>query len=92
MIGTHRTTVSTTPDGTVRVTYHNTVVAAKRGDIITLDSGGWRTPTTKRRINQALEVWGRPERVVQRDYEWVISHPDGTSEPFSDGVQLRDNQ
>ena len=34
------------------------VVAAHRDGSITLDSGGWRTPTTKARINEALDASG----------------------------------
>ena len=51
-IGTHATTISRT-DGKTVVTYHDTPVVTLDADgTITLDSGGWRSATTKPRMNQ----------------------------------------
>src|SRR5439155_16066680 len=55
------TSVTTEPDGTVAVRYHRTDVATLHPDgTVTLRTGGWRTVTTRRRINQALRYFGVP--------------------------------
>ena len=64
-IGTHKTSVYTSEAGEVCVRYHQTVVAKRDAHgKITLQSGGWRTATTKTRMNQALRSWGT-------GYYWV---------------------
>ena len=62
MIGTHRTTTSNIPIDNERsrliVTFHNTAVVQVVNDrYVILNSGGWLTPTTKRRMNQASDVY-----------------------------------
>lgn len=71
------------------VTYHETEVARIDGDTVTLDSGGWRTVTTKRRMNQASKEWGRGFRVYQEKGEWFVwfcNTPDEDALPFTDGM------
>ena len=61
--------------------------------IITLNSGGYRTPTTKDRLNRFLPLG---YRVVQRNFNWilqVLETLDGESqwnnqELFYDGMQI----
>lgn len=69
------TTVAHNPrDKTTTVTYHNTAVVVvdweKRRVI--LNSGGWRTPTTKLRMNQAANEFGLPYHVFQKDHNWFV--------------------
>lgn len=75
------TTVS--PSG---VTYHQTeVVRYHGGDHFTLNTGGWRTATTKRRMNQAAKHWGRGWRVYQKAGRWFVcfyAADDGRTIPF----------
>jgi len=40
---------------------------------VTLNAGGYRTPTTKRRINEAAKALGLVLRVVQKDYQWYVT-------------------
>lgn len=75
-IGTHKTSIYTDSDGSLCVKYHATVVAKRdaRGKI-TLNSGGWRTVTTKARMNQALWQWspaGSTYYVHQIKGEWFV--------------------
>lgn len=60
--------------GTLCVLYHSTVVAKRAPDgTITLDSGGWRTVTTKTRINQfANEHCAGAFQVRQIDGRWEV--------------------
>jgi len=65
---------------TYAVTLHHTnVVLIHRDGTYTLDSGGWRTVTTKERINSYS-----PARVYQKRGEWFLN--DGGK--FYDGVKI----
>ena len=88
-IGTHRTVVTVIGDATHCI-YHNTSVAKlchKYGSI-ELNSGGYRTRTTAKRMNQCLSEWGFRARVVQRDFEWFIDYGDGERLPYFDGMRV----
>ena len=53
------------PFGFGYVKYHNTVVVKWDPAEIQLNTGGWLTPTTKRRMNQASEVYRLGVHVYQ---------------------------
>ena len=40
--------------------------------MIRIAHGGWKTVTTKRRINEVLALLGMSLRVVQRDWDWIV--------------------
>ena len=87
-LGTRSTTFSRGGDGTLRVTYHNTdVVSVAATGAITLDSGGWRSHTTKTRMNQAAHQFGLDFSVSQKDYAWFVDYR-GKRVPFVDGMVL----
>ncbi len=72
----------------ISVIYHNTVVVERDADgNVTLDSGGWRTSTTKTRMNQASNQFGLGYSVAQRAGQWLVSYK-GEELPFSDGMRL----
>ena len=85
----HEVATTVSPSG---VTYHQTeVVRYHGGNEFTLDSGGWRTVTTKRRMNQAAQHWGRGFRVYQKAGEWFVSifaADDGRDFQFRDGMTV----
>jgi hypothetical protein len=59
-------------DGSVAIELHGTnVVVIYPDDSVMLNSGGWRTVTTKKRINQYS-----PVKVYQKNHEWYLQ--DGT--------------
>lgn len=68
------------PGGGIAVKYHGTavVVMYKTGGYL-LNSGGYRTSTTKRRINTFS-----PARVYQRKRVWYLD----SGEIFVDGVRI----
>jgi len=76
MIQTHKvkgvaTKATHTATGLI-VRYHNTdVVVVKNGEV-TLNTDGWKTVTTKRRMNQAANQFGLGYHVFQEDYEWYV--------------------
>jgi hypothetical protein len=70
-----------------RVRYHNTDVVCFTADRIVLDTGGWFTVTTKRRMNQAAKIYGLAFSVSQRKGKWYIQGPfDGELEFSPDGL------
>lgn len=79
-VGNNTYLVRITPE-TIGVRLHNTVVVRIHSDgTYTLDSGGWRTVTTKARINKYS-----PVRISQRKHEWYV----GDEEiPFHDGIRV----
>lgn len=72
-VGKVATRVSSNNDGMMEIVYHNTVVVRFNEKIIELHTGGWRTATTKTRMNQASNVFGLGFHVWQKDYEWYVS-------------------
>lgn len=73
-VGKTSTTVVQDEAGTLRVTYHSTVVVKATKNEIVLDTGGWKTATTKTRMNQASNQYGLGFRVRQVDGEWLVDH------------------
>lgn len=65
-------------DGSVSIELHGTkVVVFYANGLVKLNSGGWRTSTTKDRINKYS-----PVKVYQKNFEWFLTH--GT--PFEDNM------
>ncbi len=72
------------------IRYHSTVVVKFNRNVIVLNSGGWRTVTTKLRMNQASSEFGLGFSVYQKDYEWFVrANWMGGDLPFSDGMTLQ---
>lgn len=77
-VGNNTYLVRISPE-TIGVRLHDTVVVRIHADgSYTLNSGGWRTVTTKDRINQYS-----PLRVSQKNYDWFVG-----DEPFYDGIKV----
>lgn len=62
--------------GDIAVTYHQTLVVDLRDGIVTLDSGGWKTATTKARMNQASNQFGLGFSVYAKDHVWYVDMAD----------------
>jgi hypothetical protein len=86
-IGTHKTTVHRN-EAAGFVQYHDTRVVEWSHNSITLNSGGWRTQTTAKRINQTMRNLGLNVTVYQKNHEWFVTYPSGTTVEFSDGMTL----
>ena len=70
-IGSTATTVRT-ENGYTIVRYHNTDVVKFNSDEIVLNTGGWKTNTTKARMNQTSNVYGLGYRVYQIKGTWYV--------------------
>lgn len=76
-----------TPEGkAVAVQYHLTyIVSFYDNGAIRLDSGGWRTATTKQRIHAVL---GQRWTIYQHNHEWYVGGPNAQHFKFVDGMIL----
>lgn len=88
IVGKTHTTVATS-DGVLQCTYHSTVVAKKDSiGIITLNSGGWKTNTTKVRMNQfSNQYCGGLFQVFQKNGEWFVKVGNEVKK-FFDGIEF----
>ena len=86
------TVVQLAADGLLhRVIYHQTsVVEWVPGEGMRLDSGGWRTYTTKLRMNQAARQFDLGYAVFSDRGTWyVMTFPSRAIIPFVDGMIVR---
>jgi hypothetical protein len=85
-VGTVATTIGRDSNGDYFVQYHATRVVQWNDKEITLDSGGWFTPTTCTRINQAAGQFNLNFHVSRHGGIWTVRKPDGTKETFSESI------
>lgn len=69
----------TAPDGARVIRLHQTDIIRRKGDKVTLSTGGWQSMTTKERLNTFS-----PFRVGSHKGNWTVTTDAGTF-PFSDG-------
>lgn len=62
------------------------IVTIRRNGTIVLDSGGYRTKTTKERMNQYLPAG---QRVWAEKGIWYINMSNGAKKPFVDGMKVQ---
>lgn len=84
---TGRATNIQTTNGTTVIRYHATDVVSFDAALIRLNSGGWRTSTTKTRMNQASHQFDLKYSVFQKDYAWFVEY-NGQKIPFEDNMLL----
>ena len=78
-------------DGYTVAQSHDTQIVRFNDDEIILNSGGWQTVTTKRRMNQVSDVFHLGFRVSQRQGEWFVDYfanEIGDTYSFNDGMIL----
>jgi len=91
-IGKHRTTVRFS-NGAATVRYWNTDVVTDEGSVkgawCTLNHGGWKTATTKKRMNQAAKQFGLCYQVFQSKFDWFVQNTKtGLVVPYGDGQRF----
>lgn len=87
-VGTHKTTVSSNDYWAGIVTYHQTQVVKWNPELIILDTGGWRTVTTKLRMMQARNQFRLPYGVCQRKGEWYVSGFDWEKLKYGEDIRM----
>ncbi len=75
-------------DGMTCVRFHATEVVKFDKDKVVLDHGGWSTPATKTRMNQASSQFGLGFSVFQKDWDWFVKF-DGEVLDFVNGMSLQ---
>ena len=87
-LGTVATHVSR-EDGVLTVRYHGTrVVEVYPNGKVILNSNGYRTSTTKTRMNQASTQFRLGFHVWQQNFAWFVD-VDGHTLEFRDGMAIR---
>ena len=82
-IGTHKTVVFKEKnciilnadekyEDTTKVIYHETAVVTFNKYTILLDTGGYKTRTTKLRMNQTSQVYNLGFKVFQKNKKWYV--------------------
>ncbi len=84
-LGARATAIESDEEGT-HVRYHSTNVVSFTCKAVTLRSGGWRTATTKRRMNQASQQFGLGFTVYQKDFGWFVDLWNGETADFKEGM------
>ena len=74
-------------NGVSTVKLHGNKIAEVGDTWLKIFDGGWRTNTTKSRLNAILRAHGNGECVFQRNWEWFISTAEGDVE-FESGFLL----
>ena len=69
-----------------RVYLHGNKIAEVGDTWMCVFDGGWKSNTTKSRLNALLSVQGIG--VFQKNYNWFFSMSDGSVIPFSSGMRL----
>ena len=72
----------------VRVRYHETDVVVTSPEKIILNTGGWFTATTKKRMNQASQQWGLGFSVYQVASKWYVSYEGRCYDFFNNVLEL----
>ena len=69
------------------VMLHGNHIATIGDTFLELYTCGYKTPTTKSRLNALLKVHGNDARIFQRDFEWFVID-NGNTIPFTEGMVL----
>jgi hypothetical protein len=75
-------------DGVSEVYLHNNLIARVGDTWLQLFDGGWRSNTTKSRLNAILREHGNGESVYQQNHVWKFRNLDGSVIPFDSGIYL----
>lgn len=87
-VGNYATTISNDGVHTI-VTYHATQVVKFNDKEIILNTGGWRSKTTKSRMNQASNQFNLGYKVWQECGEWYVMWAGGlTQTMLSNSIRL----
>ena len=75
-------------DGGLVIYQKTKIVEWDNNGNVTLNSDGWETVTTKRKMNQASNQFCLRFGVVQRDYKWFVTLDGCDDIPYYDGISF----
>lgn len=87
VVNSYKTRVLNDEIGT-RVFFHDTPVVSFNDRSILLNTGGWRTRSTKVRMNQASQEFALGFRVFQKKNDWFVGYRNNTFSFVSDELIL----
>lgn len=87
-IGNHCTAVFTDELGYTCVVYHQTCVVRWNSERIILNTGGYETVTTKRRMNQAANQFRLGFQVYQQNHVWYVDYAGMSLRFLGDVIEL----
>jgi hypothetical protein len=70
--GENRKVGNTQSEGGCLFLHGNLIAIRNCHDVITINDAGWRTVTTKERLNGVLKLAGIPCRIFQKDFCWYL--------------------
>jgi hypothetical protein len=74
-------------EGVSFVYLYSNLIAMVGDTWLELFDGGWKTNTTKSRLNAILKEHGNSEYIYQKNFNWFVSTKYGDV-PFNDGIKL----
>jgi len=91
-VGKHATTICE-KDGIVEMIYHSTKIATydRKNKILTLDSGGYKTVTTKRRITEFANHYNLAIKLYQKGGSWFVDSVCPSADPSFGTLDFFDN-
>jgi len=66
------------------VKYQRTHIVSWTDKVIKLNSDGWESVTTKRKMNQSSHQFNLNYSVFQKDFAWYVTQPNGETVPYYD--------
>ena len=70
------------------VIYTNTNIVNWDENSISLNSDGWQTVTTKKKMNQTSGMFGLDFQVFQKDFDWFVRLPNGSIVDYYDNMEI----
>jgi len=83
-----RNTSGVRQSGRLDITLYNTKIVSFNTDTVTLNSGGYKTSTTRRRMNEVSQEYNLGYRVYQVNNTWYVDTKNNKSVPFRDGMKI----
>ena len=75
-------------EGGLVIYQHTKIVEWDNNGNVTLNSDGWETVTTKRKMNQASNQFCLRFGVIQRDHKWYVVLDGCEDIPYYDGISF----
>lgn len=87
-ISRYQTKIESSPAGQTQVIFYNTPVVSFNNKQIILNSGGWWTMSTKKRMNQVSDFYNLGFRVFQKAGDWFVDYKNAVERFDSQKIAL----
>lgn len=77
-------------NGDIDIILHSTTIIEIRGQVVSLFTEGYRTTTTKQRLNKVLRDYNIS--VYQKNYQWYVDTPEHKGLDFVEGMAVTINK